>query len=226
MRAIRRASSGASGETCSERLPYAAPRTSISGTPQPRSSRSAASPATKPRRSRSSSSDGQPPASATTAPYSSGAACVSASLPMSESRPQRNASSATGWSTEPRERARDHGVQHAAVPVDVEVEPGRDALLRHLAREREAERDDLQRPHADHHRRAVQRGDLGAAVVERRVRDAQHLAGEHRIAREHVGELGRRRRRDPSTRARPRAQPSAGWEGCPRGREPRDRWER
>ena len=88
-----------------------------------------------------------------------------------------------------RERAGDHGVEDAAVPVDLEVEAGGDALLRHLAREREAERDDLERAHADDHRRAVQRGDLGAAVVEGRVGDAEHLAGEDRVARQHVGEL-------------------------------------
>ena len=75
------------------------------------------------------------------------------------------------------------------MPVDSRIEPGREAALRQLVREREAERDDLGRRHPEHHRGAVERGDLGAAVVERGVRDPQDLSREHRIARERVGQL-------------------------------------
>ena len=87
------------------------------------------------------------------------------------------------------ERAGDDAVDEAAVPVEAEVEPGRDAAARQLVREREPERDDLERAHAEHHRGAAERGHLAATVVEGRVRDAQHAAGEHRIERERLREL-------------------------------------
>ena len=71
------------------------------------------------------------------------------------------------------ERAGDDRVHKAAVPVDAEVEARRDAPARKLVREREPERHDLERAHAEHHRRAAERRHLAATVVEGRVRDAQ-----------------------------------------------------